>query len=220
MIYRKTLQRLSIFHYSLAISVALMLCGSAWGQMESRLSYRRYTTQDGLPQMQTEKIWQDSRGYIYIGTLSGFVRFDGQKFTPFLKGRRYNIVGFVEVRDTDGSDNQQSGEVRALDFRRQWITGYDTVEMQPIDPEWHTLLNNYNSGSLPADYVLLEDEQEQQRRLCRVTPQGFLPVVKGALLDRMTPDRKLYLDAADLYVPTEDGLWKMEEGRRKMEEGM
>ena len=196
-----------------------MLCGSAWGQMESRLSYRRYTTQDGLPQMQTEKIWQDSRGYIYIGTLSGFVRFDGQKFTPFLKGRRYNIVGFVEVRDTDGSDNQQSGEVRALDFRRQWITGYDTVEMQPIDPEWHTLLNNYNSGSLPADYVLLEDEQEQQRRLCRVTPQGFLPVVKGALLDRMTPDRKLYLDAADLYVPTEDGLWKMEEGRWKMEDG-
>ena len=199
--------------------MALMLCGSAWGQMNSSLSYRRYTTQDGLPQMQTEKIWQDSRGYIYIGTLSGFVRFDGQKFTPFLKGRRYNIVGFVEVRDTDGSDNQQSGEVRALDFRRQWITGYDTVEMLPIDPEWHTLLNNYNSGSLPADYVLLEDEQEQQRRLCRVTPQGFLPVVKGALLDRMTPDRKLYLDAADLYVPTEDGLWKMEEGRWKMEDG-
>lgn len=190
----------------LVLTVVLLLSLQAAGQIESRLTYRRYTTQDGLPQMQTEKIWQDSRGYIYIGTLSGFVRFDGREFTSFLKGRRYNIVGFVET----------GGEVRALDFRRQWVTSYDDVEMKPIDPEWRWLLNNFNGGSLPDDYVLLEDEQEQQRRLCRVAPQGFLPVVKGALLDRMTPDRKLYLDVADLYVPTEDGLWRMEDGRRNV----
>ena len=167
------------------------------GQIESSLTYRRYTTQDGLPQMQTEKVWQDSRGYIYIGTLSGFVRFDGRTFTPFLKGRRYNIVGFVET----------GGFVRALDFRRQWLTSFDGVEMQQIDPEWHWLLNNFNSGSLPDDYVLLEDEKEENRRLCYVMPEGFLPVVKGALFDRMTPDRKLYLDITGLYVPTEQGLY-------------
>lgn len=185
-------------------ALVLLLSLPTLAQMESRLTYRRYTTQDGLPQMQIEKIWQDSRGYIYIGTLSGFVRFDGKTFTPFLKGRRYNIVGFVETEDA----------VRALDFRRQWITNYDGVEMQPIDPEWHVLLNNFNSGSLPEGYVLLEDEQEENRRLCRVTPEGFLPVMKGALLDRMTPNRKLYLDTTGLYVPTEDGLWivKKEKG--------
>ncbi|MCR5711356.1 MAG: hypothetical protein K6G46_02740, partial [Prevotella sp.] len=88
-------------------ALVLLLSLPTLAQMESRLTYRRYTTQDGLPQMQTEKIWQDSRGYIYIGTLSGFVRFDGKTFTPFLKGRRYNIVGFVETEDA----------VRALDFR-------------------------------------------------------------------------------------------------------
>lgn len=173
------------------------------GQIESRLTYRRYTTQDGLPQMQTEKVWQDSRGYIYIGTLSGFVRFDGKTFTPFLKGRRYNIVGFVE----------KEGPVRALDFRRQWFTSFDGVEMQPIDPEWQWLLNNFNSGSLPDDYVLLEDEQEENRRLCRVMPEGFQPVMKGALLDRMTPDRKLYLDSTGLYVPTEQGLYLVSRGK-------
>ena len=159
------------------------------GQIESSLTYRRYTTQDGLPQMQTEKVWQDSHGYIYIGTLSGFVRFDGRTFTPFLKGRRHNIVGFVET----------GGSVKALDFRRQWLTSFDDVKMRPIDPEWHWLLNNFNSGNLPDDYVLLEDEQEENRRLCHVTPEGFLPVLKGALLDRMTPDRKLYLDSTGLY---------------------
>ena len=132
----------------LVLTVVLLLSLQAAGQIESRLTYRRYTTQDGLPQMQTEKIWQDSRGYIYIGTLSGFVRFDGREFTSFLKGRRYNIVGFVET----------GGEVRALDFRRQWVTSYADVEMKPIDPEWRWLLNNFNGGSLPDDYVLLEDE--------------------------------------------------------------
>lgn len=186
----------------LMLAIVLLLSLQATGQIESRLTYRRYTTQDGLPQMQTEKIWQDSRGYIYIGTLSGFVRFDGRTFTSFLKGRRYNIVGFVETGD----------EVRALDFRRQWITSYNGVEMKPIDPEWQWLLNNFNGGSLPQNYVLLEDEQEENRRLCRVAPEGFLPVVKGALLDRMTPDRKMYLDSAALYVPTEEGLWMVKKG--------
>ncbi|MBR1546601.1 MAG: hypothetical protein IJ633_07415 [Prevotella sp.] len=60
------------------LGLALCACIPLSAQMTSHLTYRRYTTQDGLPQMQTERLWQDSRGYIYIGTLSGFVRFDGQ----------------------------------------------------------------------------------------------------------------------------------------------
>lgn len=194
----------------LLLAFALLLGLQAAAQMESRLTYRRYTTQDGLPQIQTERIWQDARGYIYIGTLSGFVRFDGRTFTPFLKGRRYNIVGFIET----------GGKVRALDFRRQWAISFDDVEMLPIDPSWHVLLNNFNSGSLPSDYVLLEDEQEENRRLCRVTPEGFQPVVKGKLLDRMTPDRKLYLDSTTLYVPAEDGLWVVNQGDRSRDSGL
>ena len=185
----------------LVISMSLTMAA----QMESKLTYRRYTTQDGLPQMQTERLWQDSRGYIYIGTLSGFVRFDGRDFTPFLKGRRENIVGFTEA-----------GGVRALGFRRQWLVDCDEVSMRPIDPEGHWLLNNFNAGSLPEGYVLLEDEQETQRRLCRVTEQGFLPVLKGALLDGMTPDRKLYLDSTGIYVPTERGLYRVVNGKRAL----
>ena len=191
---------LTVLLLTLAISIA------AEAQIESRLTFRRYTTQDGLPQMQTERLWQDSRGYIYIGTLSGFVRFDGKDFAPFLKGRRENIVGFTET----------DGEVRALGFRRQWLVDCDQVEMKPIDPDGHWLLNNFNAGSLPEGYVLLEDEREGQRRLCQVTEQGFLPVLKGALLDEMTPDRKLCLDTTGIYVPTEKGLYRVVKGKRAL----
>ena len=153
----------------LALCLSLTLTGSADPNpsIESRLTYRRYITQDGLPQMQTERLWQDARGYIYIGTLSGFVRFDARAFTPFLKGRRLNIVGFSEVDD----------EVRALGFFRQWRVGYDEAVPMPLDPQGHWLLNNLNAGSLPNGYVLLEDSLEQHRRLCRMSSLGMEPLL-------------------------------------------
>jgi ligand-binding sensor domain-containing protein len=184
----------------------LMLCLylGAQAQMESHLTYRRYVTQDGLPQMQTERLWQDSKGYIYIGTLSGFVRFDGHAFAHLLKGR-LNIVGFAEVED----------EVRALGFFRQWRVDYDGVEAMPLDPQGHWLLNNLNAGSLPNGYVLLEDSLEEHRRLCLMTKQGFKPLIEHRLLDEMMPDRKLYYDTekSEAIVPTESGLWRIKAGK-------
>ncbi len=183
-----------------------MLCLylGAQAQMESHLTYRRYVTQDGLPQMQTERLWQDSKGYIYIGTLSGFVRFDGHAFAHLLKGR-LNIVGFAEVED----------EVRALGFFRQWRVDYDGVEAMPLDPQGHWLLNNLNAGSLPNGYVLLEDSLEEHRRLCLMTKQGFKPLIEHRLLDEMMPDRKLYYDTekSEAIVPTESGLWRIKAGK-------
>ena len=184
----------------------LMLCLSfgVQAQMESHLTYRRYVTQDGLPQMQTERLWQDSKGYIYIGTLSGFVRFDGHAFAHLLKGR-LNIVGFAEVED----------EVRALGFFRQWCVDYENVEAMPLDPQGHWLLNNLNAGSLPNGYVLLEDSLEEHRRLCLMTKQGFRPLIEHRLLDEMMPDRKLHYDAesSETIVPTESGLWRIKAGK-------
>lgn len=188
-----------------AIGLLLAVVAAAWmgltaqAQTESRLTYRRYTTQDGLPQMQTERVWQDSRGYIYIGTLSGFVRYDGRSFTPFLKGRRENIVGFEEV----------GGLTRALSFCRQWIIDDDEVDPQLFDPQKRWMLNNLNAGSLPEGYVLMEDETEENRRLCKMTETGLTPLLKGKLLDEMTPDRKIFVDSTALYVPTDRGLFRV-----------
>ena len=164
----------------------------------SGLSYRRYTTQDGLPQMQCEKVWQDSHGYIYIGTLSGFARFDGREMTPFLRGRRWNIVGFAE----------QDGQVQAMDFRRRWLVSGNKVEMQPLTSQGGWLLNNLNAGDLPDGYLLIEDEQEEHRRLCRLMTGGSLDtLLTSPLLDLMLPDRKLYVDGNSVYIPTHQGVY-------------
>lgn len=181
-----------------AMLLALSFCLPVRGEeIEHSLTYRRFTTLDGLPQMQTETVWQDSRGYIYIGTLSGFVRYDGLSLTPFLRGRRENIVNFQEV----------DGKVRALGFVRQWTIRGEKAGMGPIDPEGRLLLNNFNAADLPPGHVLLEDRQETGRVLGKLEADGVRPLLALPLLDEMTPDRKMYVDSTGIYVPHAQGLY-------------
>lgn len=176
---------------------------------ESSLSFRRFTTIDGLPQMQTETVWQDTEGYIYVGTLSGFVRYDGRNLTPFLGGRRENIVRFSQVGD----------EVRAMGFVRQWSVRGDRLKQSQIDLSGQRLLNNLNAADLPSDHILLEDRQERGRRLSRLTAGGMETVLESPLLDDMTPDRKLYIDTSGIYIPTPQGLIRTRDGKTEKVSG-
>lgn len=46
---------------------------------------RKWTTADGLPGMTITALVQDQKGYIYIGTYDGLVRFDGVEFVNFTR---------------------------------------------------------------------------------------------------------------------------------------
>lgn len=45
--------------------------------------YKQYGVKDGLPQSQVTALFEDSRGYIWIGTKDGVARFNGETFTSF-----------------------------------------------------------------------------------------------------------------------------------------
>ena len=161
----------------------------------SEYARRHYTTQDGLPQMLTEYIWQDAKGYIWVGTLSGFVRYDGFEFIPYLKGKQENILSFCP--GTDGS-------IWALGFRRRHLVDRDgKMRTLPLNGRG-LLLNNLNAYSLPPGWVLLEDEQERGREVCRLTDEGAETVLKSPALDSMDLCHRVYWDSVSkiFYIPT------------------
>ncbi len=51
-----------------------------------------YTTHNGLPQIQVREVFQDSRGYIWAGTKSGLVCFNGITFNHFLPNKSIKII--------------------------------------------------------------------------------------------------------------------------------
>ena len=58
-----------------------------------------YNTHNGLPQIQVQKLHQDSKGYIWIGTKGGLAKFNGSTFQQFLHNEY--IYGIGETLNGD-----------------------------------------------------------------------------------------------------------------------
>jgi ligand-binding sensor domain-containing protein len=58
------------------------------------LNFKNYTVADGLPQSQVLAVFQDSRGYIWVGTLGGAACYNGIEFVCYdnTDGLRGNII--------------------------------------------------------------------------------------------------------------------------------
>ncbi len=84
--------------------VALAIWASCLSLHAQTFPYREYTSDDGLPQMQSLELMQDSRGYLWVPTRNGLARFDGQKFISYLRkdGLPSNMVGRV-IEDKSGT---------------------------------------------------------------------------------------------------------------------
>ena len=62
-----------------AISIILFLSSIN----ASKIEFDRYTIDDGLSQNTVYKVFQDSRGYIWLGTQGGLDRFNGYEFKHY-----------------------------------------------------------------------------------------------------------------------------------------
>ena len=61
-----------------------------------KLIYQEYTSEDGLVFNEVTSIYQDSRGFVWLGTYSGVSRFDGRSFQSFSKLDHKTIRDFAE----------------------------------------------------------------------------------------------------------------------------
>lgn len=77
-----------IFFFFTFFAIAFLVKDLAANQNGSEIYHdyfvvRNYTTENGLPLNATEIVFEDSSGFIWIGTQGGLVRFDGKDFRIF-----------------------------------------------------------------------------------------------------------------------------------------
>jgi ligand-binding sensor domain-containing protein/two-component sensor histidine kinase len=85
--------------------------------MGQTIPYKLYTPQDGLAQSQVLNIFQDSRGYMWIGTRDGFSSFNGASFNSFNANSGLPFSYIYQI----GED--RDGNIRF--FTGKWWCKYD-----------------------------------------------------------------------------------------------
>lgn len=124
-----------------------------WGQHKPVVNY---TTHNGLPQIQVRAVFQDSRGYIWAGTKSGLVSYNGIKFTSFLPNKSIEEIGENKNGDIiiktlnklyryDGNSMRQVFESMqpfafTLAQNDLWISGSQALKLYKNDTLYQTFL--------------------------------------------------------------------------------
>jgi ligand-binding sensor domain-containing protein len=184
----------------LLLVIIFINCAFLYAQpiITSEYSYRRYTTQDGLPNLLLETVFQDNSGYFWIATYKGFARFDGFNFTPFKSETIINILHLA---------NGKNGDVMAYTYHDVFVVGKDnsvyTVQFAPED----IYLNTYNTRDLPESYLILENETATEKYLVQWQNDTVHEVLRHAELNKIL-DSKPFLDVQNnkIYLPSLDGL--------------
>ncbi len=84
----------------LRFTILLLLFGCVCPGLGQQVSFIKYTVQEGLVANPVRCIYQDSKGFIWIGTFDGLSRYDGYKFTNYttVNGLSHNFINsFFEV---------------------------------------------------------------------------------------------------------------------------
>jgi ligand-binding sensor domain-containing protein len=67
----------SLFPFLLRIALCLLFAAASFAE---RLRIKIYTSADGLGSSASFNLVRDSRGFIWLGSRDGLVRFDGHRF--------------------------------------------------------------------------------------------------------------------------------------------
>lgn len=78
-------------HFRLTLILFSLVSTTAFPQ-QNKFTFVNYNTAQGLPDNNIQSIMQDSRGFLWIGTLEGLSRFDGKTFKNFYSSKNDTVV--------------------------------------------------------------------------------------------------------------------------------
>lgn len=95
----------------------MLICGfKAAVSQYYNLTFRNFTSSNGLSQSEVETVWEDKYGFIWIGTRFGLTRYDGQEFRSFY--HRINDPTSMGENIVTGIRSDSKGEL--------WLTLYNS----------------------------------------------------------------------------------------------
>ncbi len=122
----------------LIILVCLNIMVQASGQ---NYIIKNYTVEDGLSSNLVKTLIQDEKGFIWIGTDAGIIRFDGELFKEMAKGNSHSYVKFLYKKSADELYflyDMGFGSISLSDYGYSYkniingtITGSDTLLFYP-----------------------------------------------------------------------------------------
>ncbi len=83
------------------LAFLLLFLSFSFAGFSQKYAFVSYSTEEGLPQSQVNAIAQDKEGYLWIGTIGGLTRFNGEDFVPYTsrEGLLNNRITSLEYMD-------------------------------------------------------------------------------------------------------------------------
>ncbi len=143
----------------LAGMIFFFMTATAGDYLKTEYSYRKYTTQDGLPDMMINCLYQDSKGYIWLGLSSGLACYDGVNFQTILSGEAsiYRITENTE------------GKIEAFTHLSKYVVSSPSGTVRKIILDKGLFLRPEMSHSLPRGYAIYETLDRDNRYICNIS---------------------------------------------------
>lgn len=172
--------RYSNDHLRFYILLILLLSGisDSYSQL---YNFRNYSLDDGLSQSEVNCIYEDSRGYLWIGTSGGGLnRFDGKEFTVYEE--KNGLCGqIINAVSEDGEHNiligtQSDALCKFNGSSFQSISWNNNKELQGGDIQFIVTDDNNNTIIGKSDRILLYNGKQFERLQAKNDTTKFLKV--------------------------------------------
>ena len=142
-----------------ALFCAVYVCSFA-----QQVFFKSYTVQDGLVANPVRCIYQDNKGFIWIGTFEGLSRYDGYKFTSYTtsNGLSHDFInGFYEVNNKllIAENNGAVDVIENNSIKKQFVLGSAVNTIMTLGK--HLFLSTDISGlyQYKNDTIIHPDQQ-------------------------------------------------------------
>jgi len=164
-----------------------------------QVNFIKYTVYDGLVSNPVRCIFQDSKGFIWIGTFEGLSRYDGYKFTNYTtaNGLSHNFVNFI--METNGKlliaeNNGAIDVIKNSTLQKGLIAASAVNFIMPSDGRLLITTDLNGFYEYKNDTIFLPGQEKTN------SPLGHLIPLNDSLLLSDGVDNNLFLYKKDLTI--------------------